>query len=542
MCISRRWRKYMLDVRNRRGADIDSDHELLTGDIRLKIKRKRHYNNRNKRFNIQKLQNSQTACRYTSRMREKLPLDQEHLWEEIVTKIQETAEEILGRKQIQRKTWISDETWDLINKRRNAKQLTINENNNKSPQYQSLAKQVKKTARRDKRRYLERMASQAEQHANQNNKRGLHRIINNLNGQKENTTRPVRDCSGNLVTNEEAQTEIWKQHFETISNVTHTTSEEVHDSNPVRRQTNLRISEDPPNISEIKTVIQKLKHNRAAGSDGITAELLQNRLREKLEETIREEQAGFRPHRSCVDQSNTLRIIVEQSIEYRTPLYMLFIDYKKAFDTIMRDAIWKALKDRGTPDKIIRLIQALYEEAELAVLHRGKISESFTTQSGVKQEKGHNLESHSTSGGSRLCDVLIKLVGLNINIDKTKAMKINSTSTASLELNNQQIEFVSSFCYLGSIITPEGGAQEDIDNRLKKARAAFGRLQPIWKSSQISRTTKGSTRPGRPRNTWRRSVKSELENAGLTWSQVKQIAQNRTRWRCQMEALCSQEE
>ncbi|XP_055373554.1 uncharacterized protein LOC129606932 [Condylostylus longicornis] len=212
-------------------------------------------------------------------------------------------------------------------------------------------------------------------------------------------------------------------------------------------------------------------------------------------------------------------------------------------------------------------------------------------------------------------------------------MKINSTSTASLELNNQQIEFVGSFCYLGSIIT-----REDIANRLKKARAAFSRLQPIWKSSQISRTTEvrifrscvksvltygsetwltskstsqklqvfinrclriicrifwirqisnkdlwiitgeepigrqirrrkwkwightlrkpanniakislewnpqGSRRPGRPRNTWRRSVKSELENAGLTWSQVKQIAQNRTRWRCQVEALCSQEE
>ncbi|XP_055371785.1 uncharacterized protein LOC129605835 [Condylostylus longicornis] len=220
---------------------------------------------------------------------------------------------------------------------------------------------------------------------------------------------------------------------------------------------------------------------------------------------------------------------------------------------------------------------------------------------------------------------LAKLVGLEINIDKTKAMRINSTSTASLELNNQQIEFVSNLCYLGSIITPEGGAQEDIDNRLKKARAAFGRLQPIWRSSQVSRTTKvrifrscvksvltygsgtwltsksisqklqvfinrclriicrifwprqisnkdlwiitgeepigrqirrrkwkwightlrkpanniakmslewnpqGSRSPGRPRNTWRRSVKSELENADLTWSQFKQIAQNRTR-------------
>ncbi|XP_055387991.1 uncharacterized protein LOC129616393 [Condylostylus longicornis] len=239
------------------------------------MERKRQHNTRNKRYNTQKLQNPQTANRYASRLRERLPLDQEHPWEEIVTKIQETAEETLGREQGQRKKWISDETWDLINKRRNAKQLATTENNNRSPQYQSLAKQVKKAARRDKRRYLEQMASQAEQHANQNNMRSLHRIIGNLTGQKENTTRPVRDRNGNLVTNEEAQLEVWKQHFESISNITYSSSEETHDSNPIRRQANLRISEDPPSIGEIKTAIRALKHNRAAGSDGITAELLQ---------------------------------------------------------------------------------------------------------------------------------------------------------------------------------------------------------------------------------------------------------------------------
>ena len=33
ICVSRKWRSSLLDVRNRRGADIDSDHELITGDI-----------------------------------------------------------------------------------------------------------------------------------------------------------------------------------------------------------------------------------------------------------------------------------------------------------------------------------------------------------------------------------------------------------------------------------------------------------------------------------------------------------------------------
>ena len=63
---------------------------------------------------------------------------------------------------------------------------------------------------------------------------------------------------------------------------------------------------------------------------------------------------------------------------------MLFVDFKKAFDTIKREAIWIALSRKGVPSKIISLIRALYLNSELAVLHYGKISNSFITNAGER--------------------------------------------------------------------------------------------------------------------------------------------------------------
>ena len=70
----------------------------------------------------------------------------------------------------------------------------------------------------------------------------------------------------------------------------------------------------------------------------IVVTIIQKRL-QCVEQSLRDEQAGYRPHRSCVDQANTLRILAEQLVEWRSPFYILSIDFKKAFDTIKRDAM-----------------------------------------------------------------------------------------------------------------------------------------------------------------------------------------------------------
>jgi len=71
----------------------------------------------------------------------------------------------------------------------------------------------------------------------------------------------------------------------------------------------------------------------------ILTTIVYSRLKEELEAKMRPEQAGFRSNIACADHINTLRIIIEQSIEFRSPLQLVFIHFHQAFDTLERDAI-----------------------------------------------------------------------------------------------------------------------------------------------------------------------------------------------------------
>ena len=48
----------------------------------------------------------------------------------------------------------------------------------------------------------------------------------------------------------------------------------------------------------------------------------------------------------------------------------------------------------------------------------------------------------------------------------------------------------------------------------------------------------GKRKRGRPRNTWRRNITTELKNVNTTWEEIKNLAQNRVRWRAFVAALC----
>ena len=51
-------------------------------------------------------------------------------------------------------------------------------------------------------------------------------------------------------------------------------------------------------------------------------------------------------------------------------------------------------------------------------------------------------------------------------------------------------------------------------------------------------TPEGKRQRGRPRITWRRSAEKELKSMHLTWNEIRKVAQDRSRWRETVEALC----
>ena len=61
----------------------------------------------------------------------------------------------------------------------------------------------------------------------------------------------------------------------------------------------------------------------------VLTRVLLDRMKDAIDQELRDEQAGFRKERSCTDQIATLRVIVEQSIEWQTSLYVCFVDFEK---------------------------------------------------------------------------------------------------------------------------------------------------------------------------------------------------------------------
>ena len=52
--------------------------------------------------------------------------------------------------------------------------------------------------------------------------------------------------------------------------------------------------------------------------------IMLERLKTAVDKKLRDHQAGFRKERSCIDQITTLRIIIEQSLEWNASLYVTF--------------------------------------------------------------------------------------------------------------------------------------------------------------------------------------------------------------------------
>jgi len=256
-----------------------------------------------------------------------------------------------------------------------------------------------------------------------------------------------------------------------------------------------------------------------------------------LDKKLREEQAGFRRGRGCIDQIFALRNIVEQCLEWNAPLFINFVDFKKAFDSVHRESLWAVMRHYGVPQKVVSLIALFYERFECGVIVGHSISDFFGIKTGVRQgcilspllflvliDYVMRITNDGLSGGvrwrtfpkteyledldfaddlallacteSRIREKTSKLwltgrrVGLEINADKTELMCINTSPNAPLNVGSKDLSCVDNFTYLGSVISKEESALKDIKSRLGKSRGAFVKLRPVWRSSSYSIQTK----------------------------------------------------
>jgi hypothetical protein len=82
-------------------------------------------------------------------------------------------------------------------------------------------------------------------------------------------------------------------------------------------------------------------------------------------------------------------------------------------------------------------------------------------------------------------------------------------------VDETEIEEVGSFVYLGSVVSVNGGTEEDTASRIKKANGVFVQLYPVWRNHNISKRVKIQI--------FNTNVKSVLLYACETWKTTNQI-------------------
>ena len=330
----------------------------------------------------------------------------EDSWAEIKTVFNEVSKEVLGFKKNEQQPWISQNTINLMNERQVMRNRVLDkENEADKASYKRLSKAIKKSAQRDKRIYTEELAIKAENAARQNRMKDVYDVTRKLTGKFNKSSSHIRDNHGNLLKTDEDTLNRWAEHYNDILNVPSPQTEadippsedtlDILTEPPSLEEIKLALktlknnkAAGPDNIpaevlkadTEITAksflpLIHKIWNNEICPEDWVNghitilpkkgdltqcgnyrgimllsvpgkilSRIILSRIKSKVDEKLRPNQAGFRSNRSTTDQITTLRIILEQSKEWNSQLFVNFIDYKKAFDSLDRTSLWKILR------------------------------------------------------------------------------------------------------------------------------------------------------------------------------------------------------
>ena len=98
-----------------------------------------------------------------------------------------------------------------------------------------------------------------------------------------------------------------------------------------------------------------------------------------------EEQNGFRKRVRTRDQILNNRMFVGKARKLNIPLYLAFIDFKEAFDSVHHTILCEIMKKMGMIEQLITSLQKLYQSQEVAVRIGSELTECFNIQKKVKQ-------------------------------------------------------------------------------------------------------------------------------------------------------------
>ena len=232
---------------------------------------------------------------------------------------------------------------------------------------------------------------------------------------------------------------------------------------------------------------------------------------------IAKEQIGFQKDSRTTDHMFILRTLIEKITQTaNNKLYSCFIDFRKAFDTVIHPALFLKLTEIGICGTFYNMLKAMYHEANICVKIENKLTPQFDSNIGVRQgdtispnlfkifindltkifdEKCDPVSLHDTnlscllfaddvvilskteSGLQRslnLIETYCKKWCLELNVDKTKVLIFNKSGKLikrDFVFGNNTIECVQTYKYLGILFSASGTfsyAKKDLYQRALK--------------------------------------------------------------------------
>ena len=265
-----------------------------------------------------------------------------------------------------------------------------------------------------------------------------------------------------------------------------------------------------------------------------------NRIQPKVDTHLRPNQNGFRPGRTTTAHILALRRLIEGVKSHNKKALILYVDFKKAFDSIHRSTMMRILKAYNIPPKLLAVIEKMYENTRAKVISPDGETDFFEIKAGVLQgdtlapylfaivldfvlrktftgretELGFKLQRQRSrrvpaivvtdldfaDDLALLCEeieqaqeVLLRLeteaenVGLFCNAKKTEVQAFNQEQSVEIRAKDgETLKVVDNFKYLGAWTK---SSESDISVRKALAWTACHKLRRVW-SSKLRRQIK----------------------------------------------------
>ncbi|KAL4092460.1 hypothetical protein QTP88_026961 [Uroleucon formosanum] len=431
--INTRFRNCMHDIKTVRGADCDSDHHLVKGKLKVKLKKLTSKKGMLvDKYDVNKLKDTNICRNFKQKLHEtmnSLNINQEETidakWKAVKDAIKTATVTVIGKQNRTRKPWFNNSCKEAFNRRKEARTQMLNNpyNREKVMAYKECQKEANNIFRYEKRKYTKDVLEEAEIDHKVNRTRQLYQKIKSIRGGYKKHEKFLKNDDGSLVTEQDKVLEKWRQYFGLLLNC----------ENPVKTFAWMPTEPNdtdcpPPSKEEILQQLNRLKNHKTPGEDGIQGEVLKNlddgtinRIHSIIESIWHEERlpedwgtALVCPihkkndpqecsnYRGIALLDTTYKVLAYCILDRVRPIAETLLgdyqgDFKKAYDSIHRESLINILKEFRFPSKIVSLIGASINQTDIKVKIANTTSQPVRVTIGLRQ-------------GDALSPVLLNLV------------------------------------------------------------------------------------------------------------------------------------